>query len=304
MFYFSIIIPTYNDLINLKKCLRSVYRQDFLDYELIIVNDGSTDGTYEFLNSLNKENISVYNLKENNGPAHARNIGIKNSRGAWVCFLDSDDFWIKSKLKITLKNIKLNENYDVFCHNQIRKEKLTRKIKKLYTGPYKAKFYNNLILEGNCLITSATVVRNDFLIKNSIFFRTDKKYYSVEDYDFWLNLAFNDAKFFFIKDFLGFYYIHKNNITTNIMKHKKNYLSLLYNHVFKIQKFEFNKFKLWKKIYCKYLIEIIIINLFYINNFKKGALLFFYALKKFNLLFILNIFHYFIVKFKNLFNRT
>lgn len=303
MFYFSIIIPTYNDLSNLKRCLKSVYRQNFFNYEVIIVNDGSTDGTQDFLNSLNIKNMSIYNLEENKGPAYARNIGIENSKGAWISFLDSDDFWIKSKLNITSKNIELNLNYDVFCHNQFRKDKSTRKVKKLFTGPYKKNFYNNLILEGNCLITSGTTVKKEFLKKNSIFFRTDKKYYSVEDYDFWLNLALNEAKFFFIKDFLGFYCIHQNNITANIMKHKKNYLSLLYNHIFKIQKFKLNKFKLWKQVYCKYLIEIIIINIFYMHNFKKGFLFFICSLKKFHLIFIISIFSYFIVKFKNLLNK-
>jgi len=299
MFFFSIIIPTFNDLNNLKRCLRSVYRQNFNDYEIIIINDGSTDDTKNFLNSIEDMNIKIFNLEKNNGPAFSRNLGINNSNGVWIAFLDSDDFWLKTKLQITFDNIQINNNFEVFCHYLNRKEKLTRKIRKLYTGPYKNKFYDNLILEGNCLITSATVVKKDFLNKNEIFFRTDNKYYSVEDYDFWLNLALKNAKFFFIKSFLGFYCIHNNNITKNIMKHKKNYLSLLYNHVFKRQDFEKNKHKLWKVIYCKYLVEIIIINIFYIKNLKKGLLLLLKSFKKYHLLFIISLFSFFRLKVKN-----
>ena len=296
MFFFSIIIPTYNDLNNLKKCLRSVLRQNFKNYEIIIINDGSSDGTQDFLDTLNKDNIKIFNLETNQGPAFSRNIGINKSKGIWLAFLDSDDFWLRSKLQVTFDNIQLNNNFDVFCHNQSRKEKLTRKIKKLYTGPYKNKFYKSLILEGNCLITSAIVIKKEFLTKNNIFFRIKKKYYSVEDYDLWLHLALNDAKFFFIRNFLGFYCIHKNNITNNIIQHKKNYLSLLYNHVFKLQTFEKNKFKLWRKIYCKYLIEIIIIYIFHINNFKKGTFLFLKSFRKYHFLFIISLFNYFRLK--------
>tara|TARA_B100000787_G_scaffold168655_1_gene157841 strand:+ start:7441 stop:8358 length:918 start_codon:yes stop_codon:yes gene_type:complete len=292
MFFFSIIIPTFNDLNNLKRCLRGVYKQTFHDYEIIIINDGSSDETKFFLNSLNKKNITIINLEKNKGPAFSRNLGINSCKGFWVAFLDSDDFWLKDKLQITFNNIQLNDNFEVFCHNQYRKEKSTRKIKKLYTGPYKDKFYNNLILEGNCLITSATIIKKDFLIKNNIFFRTEKRYYSVEDYDLWLNLAMINARFFFIKNFLGFYCIHNNNITNNILKHKKNYLFLLYNHVFKKQNFEKNKFRLWKIIYCKYLIELIVINIFYINNLIKGLSLFFRSIKKYRLLFIISLFNY------------
>ena len=303
MIFFSIIIPTYNDLSNLKKCLKGLFRQNFDNFEIIVINDASTDGTSDYLDSLKKKNLSIYNLSENKGPAFSRNIGIKNSNGIWLSFLDSDDFWVKSRLDVVFKNIQFNNNYDVYCHNQTRKEIITKNIKKLYTGPYKKNFYKNLILQGNCLITSATVVKKKFIKNNDIYFRTDKKYYSVEDYDFWLNLANSNAKFFFIPDFLGFYCIHKNNITTNILKHKKNYLSLLFNHIFKIKKFEKNRLSLWKKIYCKYLLENIIIYAFTIKNLTKSRSLFFITLKKFHMYFILSLFNYFWLKLQRTFRK-
>ena len=297
--FFSIIVPTFNDLNNLKRCLRGIYRQTFCDYEIIIINDGSSDETKKFLNSSDKKNITIINLEKNKGPAYSRNLGIKKCNGLWVAFLDSDDFWLKSKLQVTFDNIQINNNFNVFCHNLIRKEVLTRKTRKLYTGPYRNKFYDYLILEGNCLITSATVIKKNFLQKNNIMFRTCRKYYSVEDYDLWLNLALKQAKFFFIKNFLGFYCIHGNNITNNIMKHKKNYLALLFNHVFKKQNFEKNKIKLWKVIYCKYLIEVIVINIFYINNLNNGFILFLKSLKKYRLLFIISVYNYLKLKVNN-----
>ena len=99
---------------------------------------------------------------------------------------------------------------------------------------------------------------------------------------------------------MGFYCIHENNITKNILKHKKNYLCLLFNHVFKIQDFEKNKLYLWHKIYCKYLIEIVVIYIFRLNKIKKGIGLFFYSLKKYKFLFVLELVYFFRLKLVNL----
>jgi len=299
--FFSIIIPTHNDYLNLKRCLKGVLRQNYKLFEIVVVNDCSTDDTKKFLDSLNIKNLNSYHLDNNKGPAYARNIGITKSRGEWICFLDSDDYWMKSKLEVINKYIQTYDNYDVFCHNQIKKENISRKKKKLYLGPFKKNFYKELILNGNCLITSATVVKREFIKKNNIFFRDKKKYFSVEDYDFWLNLARSKAKFKFIKIFLGFYCIHENNITKNILKHKKNYLFLMFNHVFKLQTFEKNKLNLWRKIYCKYLIEIVVIYIFQLKKIRKGIGLFLYSLKKYKLLFLLQLVYFFRLKIINLF---
>ena len=91
---FSIIMPVYNADKYLKKTLDSILNQDFSDYELIIINDASTDQSIDICNAYaNVDNrITVLNLKENCGAAEARNQGLKNAIGRFLCFVDADDY--------------------------------------------------------------------------------------------------------------------------------------------------------------------------------------------------------------------
>ena len=300
MIFFSIILPTYNDLENLKKSIRSIDRQTYKNFELIIVNDGSNDDTKLYLSKLNIPYIKVVNLEKNSGgPATGRNKAIENSSGMWLCFIDSDDFWFKRKLEVMKNMIEEKSNCDVFCHNLISKNKISKKKIKLFSGPLSAnQEYKDLLTIGNKLLLSGTCVNSKFLIEKKINFNSKKKYISVEDYDFWLNLSFKDAKFFFIKEFLGIYLKHERNLTNNIILHKKNLLFVIRNHVFRIQKFEKNKSRLWKQLYSKHIIELIMIYYNKFNNYKTAFYLFHKYLRKYNLIFMRELFLFIIIKLK------
>lgn len=86
----SIVVCTFNRLDYLKKCLASLLELDFPEYEIIIVNDGSTDGTKYFLDSLNNKKIKIVHRECNQGPSEARNTGIKNARHDIIAFTDDD----------------------------------------------------------------------------------------------------------------------------------------------------------------------------------------------------------------------
>src|SRR6266536_3253697 len=88
---FSVVIPTYNRLDFLKEAIRSVWDQTHADYEIIVVDDGSTDGTMDYLVSLGALVKTLH--QEHRGPAAARNLGVSQAAGTYVAFLDSDDFW-------------------------------------------------------------------------------------------------------------------------------------------------------------------------------------------------------------------
>ena len=88
---FSIVIPTFNRVALLARTLESVWAQRFPDFEVIVVDDGSTDGTLEYLKSLGQR---VQVLQQGNrGPGAARNLGVKSAKGNYIAFLDSDDVW-------------------------------------------------------------------------------------------------------------------------------------------------------------------------------------------------------------------
>jgi glycosyltransferase involved in cell wall biosynthesis len=103
---FSIIITTYNRIKLLQKAIDSVFEQTIIDWELVIVNDCSTDGTEQFLNSLNHPQIKVVNNPVNLHKGGARNIGIDNCSGQFVCFLDDDDYYLSHHLEVFAKKIK------------------------------------------------------------------------------------------------------------------------------------------------------------------------------------------------------
>lgn len=103
--YFSVIMPVYNRAELVKESIDSVLRQTFQDFELICINDGSTDNTLEVLSELEKIDSRIKVIShENKGRCQARNSGITNAKGKWIAFLDSDDFYLDNHLE-TLQDL-------------------------------------------------------------------------------------------------------------------------------------------------------------------------------------------------------
>src|SRR6056300_1624629 len=96
----SIIIPTFNRLDKLVNAIESVRKQSYKNYEIIVVDNSSTDGTIEYLNRLNDNKISIFKIKNHGNIARSRNLGILNSKGDMLAFLDSDDLWYPNKLSL------------------------------------------------------------------------------------------------------------------------------------------------------------------------------------------------------------
>lgn len=95
----SVIIPTYNRVAFLAEAVRSVLAQTCTDHELIVVDDGSTDGTGAMLQAIGDPRVQLISLPHSGSPGRARNAGIGRARGRYVAFLDSDDLWDPSKLE-------------------------------------------------------------------------------------------------------------------------------------------------------------------------------------------------------------
>ncbi len=179
--FFSIIIPAYNRGKLLKIALNSVFAQTFSDYEVIIVDDGSTDGTKEIVSAAKRKNLS-YVYQENQGPAAARNRGLKAARGRFVCFLDSDDRFCREKLKITRGYIKRYPQYKIFHSEEVwyRNGRLLPQ-KKYHQKPQGACFPRALKL--CCLSISTAAIQKRLFDRVGNF---DVNLPAGEDYDFWL----------------------------------------------------------------------------------------------------------------------
>ncbi|MDO5576398.1 MAG: glycosyltransferase family 2 protein, partial [Fibrobacter sp.] len=117
MAFVSVIIPSYNRKSVLERAINSVLSQTFTDYELIVVDDGSDDGTCD-LEIIKSEKVKFYRFQVNCGVSRARNFGVSNSAGKWVAFLDSDDEWMPQKLEKQLWWIKNNPEYRIVQTNE------------------------------------------------------------------------------------------------------------------------------------------------------------------------------------------
>ena len=91
--HFSVIMPLYNKAPYVRKAVESVIGQTFVDWELIIVDNGSTDGSSEIVAAFTDPHIRIVRLEDNIGPGGARNHGVAKSSALWICFLDADDWW-------------------------------------------------------------------------------------------------------------------------------------------------------------------------------------------------------------------
>lgn len=107
MSFFSIIIPLYNKENEIEKTLQSVFNQIFTDYEVIVINDGSTDKSEQKVNLFSDERLRLITTK-NQGVAHARNLGISEAKGQLIAFLDADDYWFPMHLESLYQ---LNQNF-------------------------------------------------------------------------------------------------------------------------------------------------------------------------------------------------
>ncbi|MCT0086440.1 glycosyltransferase family 2 protein [Lactococcus lactis subsp. lactis] len=116
----SVILTTHNRINDLKKAVESVFRQTFSDYELLIVNDNSTDGTKKYIEDLSSKNPNVkaitISAEESRGGNYARNKGVALSSGEYIAFLDDDDFWLEKKLEQQFSQIQLNPKVGlIYC---------------------------------------------------------------------------------------------------------------------------------------------------------------------------------------------
>ena len=244
---FSIIIPTYNQCDYLNIALKSVINQKFSNYEIIVIDNFSNDKTNKVVENFKSKNI-VYKKINNHGViGKSRNEGIKLSSGKWIAFLDSDDIWHEEKLQKIYEMIK-KRNFDVVCNDEYWIYKNKNKNKKIARyGPFKKNFYKYLLESGNCLSTSGSVVKKSFLEENKIDFSERKDFITAEDYDFFLKIAEKNGIFFFLHLPLGEHLFHDRSASSNFVEHKKSWKAVLEHHVFKVQKFDYNKKKIMNK---------------------------------------------------------
>lgn len=221
--FFSIITPVYNCEKTLYQTLDSILSQTFEDYELVLVNDFSSDDTINIINDYKKKfkQITIINNIKNIGVAESRNIGIKNAAGIYIAFLDGDDIWMPDKLE-KQKSLIENTNCDICCTSYDFIDENSQKIKNTYVVPEYIDY--EILLKQNYIGCSTAVVKRELLLKNPM-----DKNYQHEDYALWLKLSRNGAKIIGIKEPLVKYRILNSSRSYNKSKAAKGRMSIYIN---------------------------------------------------------------------------
>jgi glycosyltransferase involved in cell wall biosynthesis len=222
--FFSIVMPTYNCKF-ISRAISSVINQTYNNWELIIIDNFSTNSAEETVKKYNDSRIRYFKLHNEGLISKSRNYGIQLSKGEWIAFLDSDDYWNKKKLEIVNQNI-LITNQDLYHHGLYKVSEGSNFINKKISDksrPVAKPIFENLLINGNGIGNSSVVVRKNFLYKINLISEERNKF-SWEDFDTWLRLSQITDKFFYIPKILGYCWVGQGRVS-NIEQTIKNYKS-------------------------------------------------------------------------------
>ena len=227
----SIVIPLYNKERFIKETLDSVFNQSFTDYEIIIVNDGSTDSSVFIVNAIDDQRITVLS-NQNKGVSYARNFGISKANSDLIALLDGDDLWEQNHLENLYNLYEKFPDCGLYATAYNKKYFNGEKIKASYNGLAKEYFgiiedYFSASIKDGIAWTSAVLIPMKTFRKVGVF---DEEMRSGQDTDLWIRIA--------LKDSIAFSSIASSN---KIILAPKYHLSYSTNRIDRLKLFE--KFK-------------------------------------------------------------
>lgn len=229
---FSVVIPTYNQAEFLKVALKSVLDQTLQDFEIVVVNNESTDSTPEVVRQFQEEDVRIQaiDFQDSHVIGAVRNAGIRASQGDYVAFLDSDDTWYPNKLEKVAEAISATPKVGLIGHDEemVREGSTAIRSKAGPPEEYRGDIHDYLLFKSNFVALSAAVVARTHLnaVEN---FSEDPSINTVEDYDLWLKLS-KVCHFEFIPEVLGVHNDHEASASTNVEVQLKALLAVLDKH--------------------------------------------------------------------------
>lgn len=212
---FSIVIPIYNAEATLRETLASIASQSYKHFEVIAINDGSTDNSLTILEAWKNEqpHIPVEVVSQaNQGLGASRNTAIAKAKNDWIALLDADDLWLPQKLERLAEAIENNPDYDLLFHGF---STFGTKRNRTRSG-YPITSIEDLLTKGNPIMPSAMAARANVLTEN--LFSIDKNIHGAEDLDLWLRLLKNGYRFFQLNETLTLYR-QTGGMSTNLKDH-------------------------------------------------------------------------------------
>jgi glycosyltransferase involved in cell wall biosynthesis len=202
--FISVIIPCHNRASMVGKTIHSLQRQDYNNYEIIVVDDGSTDNTQQVVTGMANERTKYFK-KVNGERAAARNYGARLAKGVYLNFFDSDDIALPNHLSEAVKLISEKEEPE-WLHLGYKWADSEGKVFKI-ENKFAGQFLNNTIADGNQLSCNGVFVRKNVFLQH--LFNEDKALAGSEDYELWLRLAAR-------------YPLHYTNVVTSVITDHKS----------------------------------------------------------------------------------
>jgi len=231
----SIVIPTYNHAKFISKALKSVIDQTYKNWEAIIIDNESVDETYKLISNFNDPRIKYFKISNDGVIAKSRNLGIKEAKGDWIAFLDSDDWWTKDKLEVCFSKIDKNTDFIYHAHEYVTKSKSLFKKKIIKGRQLKKPILNDLLIgtikKGSQISNSSVIVRKNILIKIGGL-NENKILVGSDDYDTWLRIAQITDQFLYVNKRLSYYLFHDANTSSKDMSIPQRLVVKDFMHLF------------------------------------------------------------------------
>jgi len=231
MLLISVIIPIYNTALYLEKCIESVITQSYSDFELILINDGSTDNSGEIIEYYSKKDSRIIVIqKTNTGVSDTRNIGIRSAKGEAICFIDSDDWIDVDYLEVFVKNF---QDHDTLLIQNIKRNGEV-KDKYIYRSYNVYDEFDNLFTDNKLLYSGGPVAKfycKSILSDHNIFFDNNVSY--GEDLIFFLDYI-KHIKFIRFLNTAKYHYIHNTNSLSTNRNYSLNNYAIVHEKIMKL----------------------------------------------------------------------
>ena len=181
----SVIVTTFNRCEMLAETIQSILDQTFLDFELIVVDNMSEDGTREYINSIQDGRVRYFRNQNFGVVAKNRNYGIREAKGTYIAFCDDDDLWLPNKLEVQVTLLKKNPN-KVMCYSQAESFLDNQTVKKLMIRRSVKKSHFNNLLQGNFIPNSSVLIKRDVFDRLGYLNESSEL---REDYEMWLRVT-------------------------------------------------------------------------------------------------------------------
>ena len=208
-------MPVYNESLYIKEAINSVLCQTYQDFELIIIDDFSTDNTVDLIKQFNDDRIVFIQKEKNTGYTVSLNLGIEISQGKYIARMDGDDICHEDRYKDQFEFLENNSDY-VLCGSQYNR----LDDQKPFILPSENDDIKAMLLRGNQFIHPSVMMRKAVLIENNIRYNKDRE--PAEDYDLWVRLM-PFGKFMNLKKTLISYRIHSGQISQSSFKIQKDH---------------------------------------------------------------------------------